>query len=139
MNINDSIELYSQYILVEKGLTPVTLKNYQDDLKQFFLYYKDKTDTSELYGSDVLDYFRYMISEGKSVSTALRRLSSIRSYYSYLRKEGIICINRFKVDITGKINVLCLDKTGTLTEENLEIWDEQIIKLGTKIYEYRNF
>lgn len=90
MNINDSIELYSQYILVEKGLTPVTLKNYQDDLKQFFLYYKDKTDTSELYGSDVLDYFRYMISEGKSVSTALRRLSSIRSYYSYLRKEGII-------------------------------------------------
>ena len=39
-----------------------------------------------------------------------------------LRKEGIICINRFKVDITGKINMLCLDKTGTLTEENLEIF-----------------
>jgi len=39
-----------------------------------------------------------------------------------LRKEGIICINRFKVNITGKINVLCLDKTGTLTEENLEIF-----------------
>ena len=39
-----------------------------------------------------------------------------------LRKQGIICRNKFKLNIAGKINTLCLDKTGTLTEEKLEIY-----------------
>ena len=39
-----------------------------------------------------------------------------------LRKQRIICRNKYKVDIAGKINTICLDKTGTLTEENLEIY-----------------
>ena len=90
MDINDALELYAQYILVEKGLTKITLKNYQDDLKLFFLHYPDKKDTSDLLGTDVLDFFRYEIASGKSVSTALRRLSTLKSFYGYLLKEHII-------------------------------------------------
>lgn len=90
MDINDALEMYAQYILIEKGLTKVTLKNYQDDLKLFFTYYQDKKDTSDLLGTDVLDFFSYQISSGKSVSTALRRLSTLKSFYSYLVKENII-------------------------------------------------
>lgn len=90
MDINDAIENYSQYVLVEKGLQVMTVKNYQDDLKQFFLHYPNKRDTSDLYGTDVLDFFRYEISNGLSVSTCLRRLSSIKSFYNYLNAEGII-------------------------------------------------
>lgn len=90
MDINDALEMYAQYILVEKGLTKITLKNYQDDLKLFFTLYHDKKDTSDLLGTDVLDFFRYQLSEGKSVSTALRRLSTLKSFYSYLLKEHII-------------------------------------------------
>ena len=90
MDINDAIENYSQYVLIEKGLTPITLKNYQDDLKQFFLYYPDKRDTRDLLGTDVLDFFRHELSLGLSVSTCLRRLSSIKGFYAFLNKEGII-------------------------------------------------
>lgn len=90
MDINDALENYAQYILVEKGLQPLTLKNYQDDLKAFFTYYIDKRDTSDLLGTDVLDFFRYELSSGLSVSTALRRLSSIKSFYAFLNKENII-------------------------------------------------
>ena len=39
-----------------------------------------------------------------------------------LRKQGIICRNKFKLYIAGKINTLCLDKTGTLTEDKFEIY-----------------
>ena len=90
MDINDALENYAQYILVEKGLQPLTLKNYQDDLKQFFLYYPSKRDTKDLRGTDVLDFFRYELSLGLSVSTCLRRLSSVKSFYNFLNKEGYI-------------------------------------------------
>ena len=90
MDINDALEMYAQYILVEKGLSKITLKNYQDDLKLFFTFYQDKKDTSDLLGTDVLDFFRMEIANGKSVSTALRRLSTLKSFYSYLLKEKII-------------------------------------------------
>ena len=90
MYIEDAVENYSQYILVEKGLTSITLKNYQDDLKMFFAYYPAKKTTDDLLGEDVLDFFRYQLSIGLSVSTCLRRLSSIKSFYVFLYKEGII-------------------------------------------------
>ena len=90
MDINDALEMYAQYILVEKGLSKITLKNYQDDLKLFFTFYQDKKDTRDLLGTDVLDFFRMEIANGKSVSTALRRLSTLKSFYSYLLKEKII-------------------------------------------------
>ena len=90
MDISDAIDLFSQYIVAEKGLSLVTLKNYQDDLKQFFLFYPSKNDTSDLYGTDVLDFFRHEIASGKSISTALRRLSTLKSFYGFLNQEKII-------------------------------------------------
>ena len=90
MDINDAIENYSQYVLVEKALSRMTLQSYQDDLKQFFIHYPDKKDTDDLLGTDVLDFFRYELSLGLSVSTCLRRLSSIKGFYNFLNKEGII-------------------------------------------------
>lgn len=90
MDINDAIENYSQYLLVEKGLLPLTVQNYKDDLKQFFTYYSKKRDTEDLLGTDVLDFFRHELSLGLSVSTCLRRLSSIKSFYNFLNKEGYI-------------------------------------------------
>lgn len=90
MDINEAITQYSQFVLAEKGLSLITLKNYQDDLKQFFSYYDNKNDTSDLLGSDVLDFFKYQISAGYSISTGLRRLSSIKSFYNFLNKENII-------------------------------------------------
>ena len=90
MEIIDALDLYSQYLLAEKGLSPQTVKNYQDDLKQFFLFYKDKKDTSDLIGEDLLDFLRYELAQGKSISTVLRRLSSSKGFYLFLKKEGLL-------------------------------------------------
>ncbi len=90
MEINDAIELFNQYILVEKGLQPMTLKNYQEDFKMFFLYFPNKKSVDDLYGTDLLDFFKYELASGLSASTALRRLSSTRSFYLFLSKEGYL-------------------------------------------------
>ena len=90
MDLTDAIELYSQYILVEKGLLPSTLQNYKEDLFHFFEFFPDKKTTDDLYSTDLSDYFRHQLEDGKTVSTALRRLSSTKSFYQFLSKEGYL-------------------------------------------------
>lgn len=90
MDISDAIEMYSQYILVERGLLPSTLNNYKEDLYHFFQFFPDKKTTDDLFATDLMDYFRYQLENELSVSTALRRLSSTKSFYLFLSKEGYI-------------------------------------------------
>ena len=88
MEIVDAIGLFHQYILVEKGLSPQTWISYLEDLQAFFNYYNDKKDTADLLETDLYEFLKFELSLGKSVSTALRRLSSTRSFYLFLKKEG---------------------------------------------------
>ena len=88
MEIKDAADLFQQYVLVERGLSPQTWVSYLEDLQAFFNYFSDKKDTSDLLETDLYEFLKFELSLGKSVSTALRRLSSTRSFYLFLKKEG---------------------------------------------------
>lgn len=89
MKLIDAIESFTQYLLVEKGLSVQTVKSYQEDLKIFFRYFSDKEDTSDLKGDDLTIFLSRQISDGRTASTALRRISSLKSFYLFLKKEGL--------------------------------------------------
>ena len=38
-----------------------------------------------------------------------------------LKKKGIYCISPPRVNVSGRVNVMVLDKTGTLTEDGLQV------------------
>ena len=88
MEINDAIELFQQYLLVEKGLSRQTVVNYTDDLKQFFIFFENRKYVEDLVGEDIIEFFRHEIAEGKSISTATRRLSSTKSFFLFLKRDG---------------------------------------------------
>ena len=88
MEIADAIDLFHQYVLVEKGLSPQTWISYLEDLQLFFVYFSDKKTTDDLQETDLYEFLKYSLSLGRSVSTALRRLSSTRSFFLFLKKEG---------------------------------------------------
>ena len=92
MEITDALDLFQQYILAEKGLSKQTWESYLSDIEIFFQYFKDKKDTNDLLGEDIIEYLRYDSSTGRigSVSTYLRKMSSIKSFYLFLKREGII-------------------------------------------------
>lgn len=100
MEISDALDLFQQHIVAEKGLSPQTCQSYMMDLHLFFEYFNFKKDTSELYGEDIIEYLRYASSQAleenptkgfiKSSSTYLRKMSSIRSFFIFLKREGII-------------------------------------------------
>ena len=88
MEISDAVELYQQYLLVEKGLSKQTVIAYTDDLKQFFLLFKDRQYVEQLLPEDLHEIVRHELAVGHSVSTAMRRLSSIKNFFIFLKKEG---------------------------------------------------
>lgn len=88
MEINDAVDLFAQYLLVEKGLSRKTVEAYLADLKQFFLYFDDKKEVSDLSPYDINSFMIYGASLGVSPATSLRRISSIKQFYIFLKKDG---------------------------------------------------
>lgn len=90
MDLIDAQENFVQYLYAEKGLTAQTVKSYLEDLKQFFIFLEDKKDTCELKGVDLINFLEFEMENDMSVSTSLRRLSSTKSFYLFLKRENLL-------------------------------------------------
>jgi len=89
MNINDAVENFFQYSLIEKGLSKTTLLDYKEDLKCFLKYFPDKTDTEYLSKDDIQEFmYRQGLDEFKA-STICRRVSSLKMFFKFLEHENI--------------------------------------------------
>ena len=47
-----------------------------------------------------------------------------------LRKAGIFCISPRSINIAGTVNCVCFDKTGTITEDGMDMWGVVPAKAG---------
>ena len=88
MEIVDAVDRYHQYVLVERGLSVQTWSSYLDDIKAFFDLFQDKKTTDDLLETDLYEFLKYELSIGLSISTSLRRLSCMRSFFLFLKREG---------------------------------------------------
>ena len=88
MEISDAIDLFRQHLIVEKGLSAKTVESYMNDLKQFSLFYEDKKEVSDLGPYDINSFMAYGSSIGVSATTNLRRISSVKQFYIFLKKDG---------------------------------------------------
>ncbi len=84
--IFDTLTDFMNYLLMERGLSRNTVEAYGSDVKDFLNFLKEKGDLTE----ETLKDYLYYIMKNLSISTALRRLSSIRSFLNYCFKRGII-------------------------------------------------
>lgn len=91
MKLEDAKDLYVQYLYVEKGLTPITIGNYLDDLKLFFTFLKEKQieDTKNLQSDYLLQFVREQSIEGKMPTTITRRVSTLKNFYIFLQGENL--------------------------------------------------
>ena len=88
MEIVDAVDRYHQYVLVERGLSLQTWTSYLDDIQAFFNHFEDKKTTDDLLETDLYEFLKYELSIGLSISTSLRRLSCMRSFFLFLKREG---------------------------------------------------
>ncbi|MGC2872756.1 site-specific tyrosine recombinase [Ihubacter sp. rT4E-8] len=91
MELNDFLE----YLREERKASTNTCEAYRRDMEAFgrFLAGREVFDAHQASSADVAAYLMELKSEGRSRSTANRKLSSIRTYYKYLIKKGVVFTN----------------------------------------------
>lgn len=95
MLINDEINEYKHYLIVEKGLSKNSIDAYIRDLKQFCQYLKDIYQITKI--EDISkEHIRLYIknfSQKLSSATMNRKMVSIRMFFSFATKEKVIDVN----------------------------------------------
>jgi integrase/recombinase XerC len=86
-------ESFLQYLQLEKRYSPLTVRSYSNDLDQFFYFLTSKDISSEpsaLSSQDIRLWIVSLLENGYSPVSVHRKISSLRVFYRYLRKEGIV-------------------------------------------------
>ena len=92
-------EQYLIACIVERGLLSQTIISYREDLNLFQLLLDDNFDVRNLTKEHLNNFLIKLSNEGKSISTVLRRVSTIRNFYIYLQKMNIINSNEILIDL----------------------------------------
>ena len=87
------IETFITYLRVERGSSSHTLKAYETDLRSYAEYIRSVDETLTLTDSDrdlIRGWMAKMMDEGCAVSSVCRKLSSLRTFFLYIKGKGII-------------------------------------------------
>jgi site-specific recombinase XerD len=81
------IKQFTEYLLVERGLSSNTIISYQRDLKDFAGFidskYKDLS-ILQIEHQHIAKYLAYLSEKGLSSSTMDRRMDSLRTFYKFI-------------------------------------------------------
>jgi integrase/recombinase XerC len=86
-------ERFFQYIQYEKRFSPHTLTAYRNDLEQFsdFLeHIYNLSDPAEIRHTHIRSWMVDLIEKGNSTRSINRKLSCLKTYFKFLRKQGLI-------------------------------------------------
>ena len=92
------IENFLDYLRVQRNVSPHTLRNYESDLRQFYLYLTTTPDGDERPAPEILDIDNLTIREflgtlyekNNKKSSAARKLATLRSFLKYLAARDVI-------------------------------------------------
>ncbi len=99
MELVDALDRFNQYLYVEKGLSYNTIVNYMEDLKMFEASLTSKKYADELDNGDVENFIISMSGNNRSISTILRRVSTVRLFYNFLQNEGVLINKTGMIDL----------------------------------------
>jgi len=98
--MKEHIDNFIRYLEIQKGASQHTLRAYKRDLEEFSAFVKKRPEEIELI--DVRGFIARQIKDGLNKATAGRRLASVRSFLSFLKKEGYVKSNPAKLVPTPK-------------------------------------
>lgn len=92
MRNKDALKEYKQYLIVEKGSSKNTILAYMRDLLEYTNFLGSQRNITEIEETTIQDVEVYIKSMHNQVSsrTISRRIVSLRNYYAFLTKEGIL-------------------------------------------------
>lgn len=90
--MQELLEKYFNYLLIERGVAQNTLEAYRRDLRRFLLIVQEKgfTDFQQIMPEAIIEYLVRIKDEGLSPNSMNRSLAAIRGFYKYLLQEKMI-------------------------------------------------
>ena len=88
----DHKESFLKYLQAEKRYSPLTARSYLNDLDQFYNHLGQDgfaCDPAFVTSHDVRSWIVSLMEKGLTAKSIHRKISSLRVFYRYLRKEGI--------------------------------------------------
>jgi len=97
MEYLDAVNNFRKYLAVEKGYSPLTIKEYTHDLRLLYNYLIKKFDYNKEFQVEGIDKFEIaeflgdiILVDDNSPVTRNRKLYSIRSFFKYLAKNDVL-------------------------------------------------
>ncbi len=89
--MKEYIDKFLRYLGTERGASEHTIRSYRKDLETFFEHTHSQAEAVDM--TDVRGYVAAQINNGLQKSTVGRRLASVRSFFKFLHREGLIKSN----------------------------------------------
>lgn len=102
--MQELIERFFEYLMYERNVSEHTLRNYRIDLEQFrdFISPLDKdgcrrpVDIKQIDNISIREYMAHLYAQKKKKTSIARKLASLRTFFSYLSREGLVEANHAK-------------------------------------------
>ena len=105
--LNELISKFLEHLTHERNMSPHTLRNYASDLAQFrehlcSIEKRPDVDVKEIDRLTIREWMASLHNDHKKTSVA-RKLASLRTFFQFLIREGIVDVNPAKLVATPKI------------------------------------
>lgn len=89
------LDLFKQYLLIDKGSSDNTIQNYERDLVRFFEFLSENQskNLNQVTKVDIQAYMKYLKQQDLATSTIRRHQSCLRNYFKFLMREKLISHN----------------------------------------------
>ena len=97
MNTENLLQLFIEYLQIEKNSSHYTIENYKRDLNEYFLFLEEQEimDVAAAEYFDARIFLTKLYERNLSKRTVSRKISCLRSFYKFLVREGAVRENPF--------------------------------------------
>ena len=90
--MEDILEEYINYVMFERRLSKNTALSYKNDLTKLLIYLREHNISTLRCASkmDIISYLKYLNDQKLSTTSIARKLTTIKSFYTYLTKTAIV-------------------------------------------------
>jgi len=99
---NKYLNEFIQYLEVERNYSNNTIKSYKNDLKEFFDY--SEKNLKDLKNRDIRLFIEYLYDIDRKRTTINRKISVLRTYFKFLRREELLDENPMEEILSAKNN-----------------------------------
>jgi integrase/recombinase XerC len=98
-NMNISLNLFIEYLQIERNYSQYTIESYQHDIKEFFIFMAEQNmdRVENVSYLDIRIYLTELYDKKLARKSVARKISSLRSFYKFLLREKIIKDNPFSL------------------------------------------